>query len=120
MKDTRFVRFSLFLTLIWAVLAVFPAAQPKRTVIAVSGGDKPEVAALYTAEAAWVTLQAGFTTVQSVGAAIDAAVRDRIAQGSLPGPRVLTSLRQIQDRSGDPDALRALVQRTKTEGGSRS
>ena len=35
----------------------------------------------------------------------------------LPGPRVLTSLRQITDRSGDPQALRALVQRTKSEGG---
>ena len=71
----------------------------------VSSGDKPEDAALYTAEAAWVTLQGGFTTVQSVGAAIDGAVRDRIMHGLLPGPRILTSLRQIQDRSGDPDAL---------------
>src|SRR5690349_6662977 len=37
----------------------------------VSGGEKPEVAALYTAEDAWVTLLGGFTTVQSVGSAID-------------------------------------------------
>ena len=29
---------------------------------------------------------------------------------------MLTSLRQIQNRSGDPDALRALVKRTKDEG----
>src|SRR5579872_2448612 len=82
----------------------------------VSGGDPPDTAALYTAEAAWVTLQGGFTTVQSVGAAIDGKVRDRINNGMLPGPRILTSLRQIQDRSGDPDALRALVRRTKDEG----
>jgi imidazolonepropionase-like amidohydrolase len=82
----------------------------------VSGGDKPEDAALYTAEDAWLTLEGGFTTVQSVGAAIDAAVRDRIANGMLPGPRILTSLRQIQDRSGDPDALRALVRQTKADG----
>src|SRR5262249_54535846 len=53
---------------------------------------------------------------QSVGAAIDGPVRDRIEHGLLPGPRVLTSLRQIQGRNGDPDALRALVRQTKQEG----
>lgn len=82
----------------------------------VSSDDPPEVAARYTAENARATLDAGFTTVQSVGAAVDAVVRDRIAKGELIGPRILTSLRQIQDRSGDPDALRALVARTKAEG----
>jgi imidazolonepropionase-like amidohydrolase len=82
----------------------------------VSGGESPDEAALATAEDAWVTLQAGFTTVQSVGAAVDGQVRDHINRGLLPGPRILTSLRQIQDRSGDPAALRALVRRTKAEG----
>jgi imidazolonepropionase-like amidohydrolase len=82
----------------------------------VSGGDKPEDAALYTAGDAWLTLQGGFTTVQSVGAAIDGVVRDRINQGVVPGPRILTSLRQINERSGDPEALRGLVRRTKSEG----
>jgi imidazolonepropionase-like amidohydrolase len=82
----------------------------------VSGGDKPEDAALYTAGDAWLTLEGGFTTVQSVGAAIDAVVRDRINQGVLPGPRILTSLRQINAGSGDAEALRALVRRTKSEG----
>ena len=82
----------------------------------VAGGDPPDQAALYAAEDAWVTLQDGFTTVQSVGAAIDKPVRDRIERGLLPGPRILTSLRQIQNRSGDPEQLRALVRQTKTEG----
>jgi len=82
----------------------------------VSGGEKPEDAALYTAGDAWITLQGGFTTVQSVGAAIDAVVRDRINQGVLPGPRILTSIRQINERSGDPEALRALVRQTKSQG----
>jgi imidazolonepropionase-like amidohydrolase len=54
--------------------------------------------------------------VQSVGAAIDAAVRDHINRGLLPGPRILTSIRQLQERSGDPAALRALVRKTKEEG----
>ena len=82
----------------------------------VAGRDKPEEGALYTAENAWVTLQGGFTTVQSVGAAIDGPVRDRIKEGALPGPRVLTSLRQINERSGTPDEIRELVRRTKSEG----
>ena len=82
----------------------------------VSGGEPAAQAALFTAEDAWMTLQGGFTTVQSVGAGIDAVVRDRINRGVLPGPRVLTSLRQINNRSGDPEALRALVKQTKEEG----
>ena len=82
----------------------------------VSGGIPAEQDALFTAEDAWTTLRGGFTTVQSVGAAIDGVVRDRINRGALPGPRVLTSLRQITNRSGDPDALRALVRQTKQEG----
>src|SRR5215467_3396019 len=64
--------------------------------------DTPEANALYSAENAWLTLQGGFTTVQSVGAPIDGPVRDRINAGSLPGPRVLTSLQQINERSGTP------------------
>jgi imidazolonepropionase-like amidohydrolase len=83
----------------------------------VNGREEPKNSALYTAENAWLTLQGGFTTVQSLGAAIDVDVRDRINQGFLPGPRVLTSVRQINERSGDPDALRALVRQTKAEGG---
>jgi imidazolonepropionase-like amidohydrolase len=82
----------------------------------VSGTQSPEDAALYSAENAWVTLQGGFTTVQSVGSMSDRGVRDRIMGGLLPGPRVLTSLRQIQDRSGDPETLRALVRQTKADG----
>jgi imidazolonepropionase-like amidohydrolase len=82
----------------------------------VSGREPLEQAALYTAADAWATLRGGFTTVQSVGAAIDAPVRDRIDDGLLPGPRVLTSIRQITSQSGDPDALRTLVHRTKDDG----
>jgi len=87
----------------------------------VSNGGKPEDMALATAADAWITLRGGFTTVQSVGAAIDGPVRDYVARGILPGPRILTSLRQIQgtnqDKSRpDPEALRELVRKTKQEG----
>jgi imidazolonepropionase-like amidohydrolase len=82
----------------------------------VNAGGKPEDMALYTAADAWMTLQGGFTTVQSVGAAIDGVIRDRVNQGVLPGPRILTSLRQINNRSGDVEALRKLVRQTRDEG----
>jgi imidazolonepropionase-like amidohydrolase len=82
----------------------------------VNRGDTPQNLALFTAENAWLTLEAGFTTVQSLGAQVDGDVRDRISRGSLPGPRILTSLRQITDQSGTPDAIRELVRKTKAEG----
>lgn len=90
----------------------------------VNGREDPKESALYTAENAWLTLQGGFTTVQSVGAPIDADVRDRINQGSLPGPRVLTSIRQItnmtattdREHPATPEALREFVRKTKAEG----
>jgi imidazolonepropionase-like amidohydrolase len=84
------------------------------------GSEKIQDTALYTEADAWMTLEGGFTTVQSVGSAIDGPVRDHINEGVLPGPRVLTSLRQIQGASqGAPltvDALRELVRRTKADG----
>jgi imidazolonepropionase-like amidohydrolase len=82
----------------------------------VSGREPGGDAQRYTAANARMTLEGGFTTVQSVGAAIDGTVRDQIAKGLIPGPRVLTSLRQIQGTAGDAAALRALVRRTKDEG----
>ncbi|HEX3747909.1 MAG TPA: amidohydrolase family protein [Bryobacteraceae bacterium] len=82
----------------------------------VSSGGKPEEMALETAGDAYITLMGGFTTVQSVGAAIDAPVRDIVARGLIPGPRILTSMRQIQANAGDPAALRELVRRTKEQG----
>jgi imidazolonepropionase-like amidohydrolase len=77
--------------------------------------EPPQATALYAAENAWLTLEGGFTTVESVGAAMDVDVRDRISEGSLPGPRILTSVRQITDKSGTPDEIRALVRKAKAE-----
>lgn len=90
----------------------------------VSAGGKPEDMALYTASDAWITLQAGFTTVQSVGSPFDGPVRDRINDGSLPGPTVLTSLIQIQGSTGGRgqqrpftvEELRETVRKNKAAG----
>ena len=78
--------------------------------------EDPEALVLYDAENAWLTLQGGFTTVQSVGSRPDGFVRDRINDGHLPGPRILTSIRQITKDSGHPEQLRALVRQTKADG----
>jgi imidazolonepropionase-like amidohydrolase len=91
----------------------------------VSGGGKPEDMALYTEADAWMTLQGGFTTVQSVGNIADKPVRDHINEGVLPGPRELTSLIQIQGARGGrgaephtwtPDELREMVRKNKADG----
>ncbi len=76
--------------------------------------------AAYSAAAnAWVTLMAGFTTVQSVGSPADLALRDAIAKGTLPGPRILTSAEPLIGRgeqSGTPDEIRAFVRKQKEAG----
>jgi imidazolonepropionase-like amidohydrolase len=71
---------------------------------------------LYAAENAYVTLLAGFTTIQSPGAANDVELRDAVARGVLPGPRILTSIRQLNERSGTPDEIRQRVRQLKADG----
>jgi imidazolonepropionase-like amidohydrolase len=71
---------------------------------------------LYSAENAYVTLLAGFTTIQSPGQANDVELREGIARGVFPGPRILTSIRQINERSGTPDEIRQKVRQLKTDG----
>jgi len=79
--------------------------------------DEPgEVSALYAAENAYATLMAGVTTVQSLGSPVDQHIRDAIARGSLPGPRILTSLRSVNVRTGSPDDIRTFVGAQKTGG----
>jgi imidazolonepropionase-like amidohydrolase len=63
------------------------------------------------------TLLAGFTTVQSVGSRGDKPLREAIAAGTVVGPRLLTSLDQIQGGTRTPDQLRQMVQRVKADGG---
>ena len=79
-------------------------------------GETPSEMALYAAENAWTTLTNGFTTVQSVGVASDGELRDAIARGVLPGPRILTSLGSMNERTGTPEQLRDYVRKQKTAG----
>ena len=71
---------------------------------------------LHGIENAWATLMGGVTTVQSLGASTDAELRDRIARGDVPGPRILTSLRSVSARIGDAAAMRQFVRDRASEG----
>jgi imidazolonepropionase-like amidohydrolase len=85
----------------------------------VGGGETTQDAAYRTASNAWVTLMGGFTTVQSVGSPADVPLRDVIAQGLLPGPRILTSADVFAGRgeqTGTPDEIRAYVRKQKAAG----
>lgn len=83
-----------------------------------AGGTTQE-AAYQSAANAWVTLMAGFTTVQSVGSPTDLPLREAVAQGALPGPRILTAVEPLVGRgaqTGTPDEIRAYVRRQKDAG----
>jgi imidazolonepropionase-like amidohydrolase len=79
-------------------------------------GETPAEAILYAAENAYVTLMAGFTTVQSIGGREDVPLREAIARGDFPGPRILTSISSLTDTSLTPDAIGQFVQRRASEG----
>src|SRR6266516_4465924 len=82
-------------------------------------GETTQDAAYRAAANAWVTLMAGFTTVQSVGSPNDVPLRDVIAKGSLPGPRILTANQALAgqgERSGTPDEIRAFIRKQKEAG----
>jgi imidazolonepropionase-like amidohydrolase len=83
-----------------------------------TGGTTPEDT-YQDASNAWVTLMAGFTTVQSVGAPNDVPLRDAIAKGIIAGPRLLTAIEPLQgrgERTGTPEEIRAYVRKQKDAG----
>jgi imidazolonepropionase-like amidohydrolase len=82
-----------------------------------AGKDEPPIRAmLHAADNAILTLNAGFTTIQSPGSPEDKDLRDAIARGIIPGPRMLTSLEPLDDKSGPPEKLRELVRERKQQG----
>jgi len=82
-----------------------------------AGKDEPPVhAMLHAADNAILTLNAGFTTIQSPGSPEDKDLREAIARGFIPGPRMLTSLEPLDEKSGPPEKLRELVRERKQQG----
>ena len=85
-----------------------------------AGADGTTQADAYqSASNAWVTLLAGFTTVQSVGSPTDVPLRDAISAGRLPGPRILTAIDPLEGRgaeTGTPADIRAFIRKEKEAG----
>lgn len=87
----------------WSSYTVLPGLIDLHTHLAdVTGGadlaqpikTSPQSTALLGANHAWTTLLAGFTTVRDVGTyrgLTDVALRDAIAQGWVPGPRMFVA-----------------------------
>ena len=72
-----------------------------------------------SASNAFVTLMAGFTTIQSPGSPTDIPLRDAIAKGLLPGPRILTAVDPLFGRgeqTGTQEEIRAFVRKQKEAG----
>jgi imidazolonepropionase-like amidohydrolase len=82
------------------------------------GGTSQE-AAYASASNAWLTLMAGFTTVQDVGSPTTIPLRDAVGHGLLPGPRILTAAEALSGRgeqTGTPDEIAAFVRKQKESG----
>jgi imidazolonepropionase-like amidohydrolase len=75
----------------------------------------PQEGALRTEANAFATLMGGFTTIQSLGQPIDVPLRDLIAEGLLPGPRIITAIRPITETSGTPEHIRELVRQLQQD-----
>jgi imidazolonepropionase-like amidohydrolase len=81
-----------------------------------SKGESPAQTALLDVEDAVQTVRGGITTVQSLGAPEDKDLRDWIARGIIPGPRILTSLEPLGDPETPPDKLREQVRKLAADG----
>lgn len=74
--------------------------------------DSPARAAFRAAGNAKKTLMAGFTTVRNLGDGSGAtlALRDAVAAGELPGPRIVDAGRSISTTSGHMDATLSVAE----------
>jgi imidazolonepropionase-like amidohydrolase len=82
-----------------------------------NSSNKTPEDALAAAANAWATLMAGFTTIQTMDSSL--LLRDAIARGDLPGPRLLTvaeSLIGRGEQTGTPEEIRAFVRKQKDAG----
>jgi len=85
----------------------------------VGPNETTQEAAFRSAANAYLTLMAGFTTIQSLGSPTDLPLREAIANGQLPGPRILTAVEPLIGRgeqTGTPEEIRAFVRKQKQAG----
>jgi imidazolonepropionase-like amidohydrolase len=78
--------------------------------------DESEHSLGYGLENAYVTLKGGITTVQSLGSPADLLLRQHINSGTIPGPRILTSIIPITEETGDAEKIREHVKAMQARG----
>lgn len=76
--------------------------------------EDPATRVLYAYENVYKELQSGFTTIQgltspSIGSPSDIELREAIARGEIPGPRIVASIGLINENSGTPEQIREQV-----------
>jgi imidazolonepropionase-like amidohydrolase len=81
-----------------------------------SPAETPEQRSAAIAANMKATLLAGFTTIQNLGNRGDGALRAGVADGTMVGPRIITSLGQLTPGSRTPDQLREAVRASKAAG----
>src|SRR5262245_46724231 len=79
-------------------------------------GDTPAQSTLAAAHNLRRMLLSGVTTAQSLGDAQDAALREALRDGSIEGPRLITTLGGITNGQLTPDSLRSIVRSRKANG----
>jgi imidazolonepropionase-like amidohydrolase len=79
-------------------------------------GETPAQRAYAAAQNAYVTLMAGYTTVQSIGSPSDSALKAAIERGDVKGPRLLSSLGSLSDTTQTPEQIREWVRRQAARG----
>jgi imidazolonepropionase-like amidohydrolase len=84
---------------------------------ATNQGETPAQRAYGAAQNAWATLNAGYTTVQSIGSPADSTLRTAIERAEVKGPRILTSLGSLSDTTRTPEQIREWV-RTQAAAGA--
>ena len=90
--------------------------EPDGTVHLPEAEGTPGEISVYAAENAYRTVMSGVTTVQSIGAADDADLKEWIERGTIPGPRVLTSLGMVRGETGSPEEIRRFVRERAAAG----
>ena len=81
-----------------------------------SPAETPEQRSAAIAANMKATVLAGFTTIQNLGNQGDGALRSAVAAGTMVGPRVITSLGQLQPGNRTPEQLREAVRASKAAG----
>jgi imidazolonepropionase-like amidohydrolase len=71
--------------------------------------ETPGERLLYGYESAYVTLMAGFTTVQSLASPSDIELRRAIQRGIVPGPRLITSVSSYTNETATPELMRQYI-----------